>query len=138
MKSILRSLESLAVYQPLAGFLLRVLLFVYMLLQYWHRLINPSFTSEIYILALINVGASLLILIDFFTPRSWLTRLSALILIIVTFTVLITLLLLDRNINETTGARLLILGISFYLLTCSKKRPRRMDDEDDPLPLMMR
>ena len=140
MRNLIRSLDSLVRFQPLAVLFLRFALFIYILSIYGKRFTREiSLTSEFFILAVIYVFFSALILIDGFTPRSVITRISSVILFMVTLIITITFLLLDKQVNESFGSRLILMAVLAYFSTTTKKRARRSEEEDEGiLPLMMR
>ncbi|MFC1732915.1 hypothetical protein ACFL6I_21660 [candidate division KSB1 bacterium] len=140
MARLLRSLDTLVRFQPLAILFLRVALFVYLLAQYGKRFSGEiSVTSEFFLLAVIYVSFSGLILIDGFTPRSVITKISSIILFLVTLIITITFFLLDKQVDESFGSRLLLLSVLGFFATTTKKKPRRSEEEDEGiLPLMMR
>ncbi len=131
-KSFMKDLRSLTSLYPVAKWIMRIFVFVYVLVYYGPRFLEPSLTSEYFFLAIVYVFSAFLLLIGGFGQNSNLTRIAAFILFFAIISHLIAALIVFHKFDELFASRLLFLSIVIYFLTSSKRfeRPKKSSSAD--------
>jgi hypothetical protein len=121
LRRIIRDeIKNMPVYYPMAVWILRLALLFYVILEFGPRLSSPDIHSEYFHLALIFIIFTSLLFLGGFMRKSYLTRISAFILVLTTLVYLIAAFLIYQN-AEVLASRFLFLAILIFFSTFSKK-----------------
>ncbi|MBC8342872.1 MAG: hypothetical protein ISR55_06420 [Bacteroidetes bacterium] len=121
LRSFRNDLMGLRKYYNFSQWIMRLVLFTYILIVYGERLKYLDVNSEYFILAVIYTIFGFLVIIGGFSRTSELTRLSSIIMLITVVAHTAASFFIFRNFDEAFAARLLFIGILLYFATVSKR-----------------
>jgi uncharacterized membrane protein YphA (DoxX/SURF4 family) len=121
LRTLRNDLMGLRKYYNFSQWIMRLVLFAYILIVYSKRLTYLDINSEYFVLAIIYTFFGFLVIVGGFSRTSELTRIAAIIMLITVVAHTSASFFIYRNFDESFAARLLFIGILLYFATVSKR-----------------
>ena len=121
IRTFRRDMKGLPKYYSLSQWILRLSLMIFVILNYGHRLTNIDITSEYFILSLSYLVLCFMIIIGGFAKTSELTRLAAILLLIIVTAHMSASFLVYKKFSDYHSTHLLFFAVILHFVTSSKR-----------------
>ncbi|MBT3302705.1 MAG: hypothetical protein HOD63_03795 [Bacteroidetes bacterium] len=121
LRTLRNDLMGLRKYYNFSQWIMRLVLFAYILIVYSGRLTYLDVNSEYFLLAVIYTFFGFFVIVGGFSRSSELTRISSIVMLITVVAHTSASFFIYHNFDEAFASRLLFIGILLYFATVSKR-----------------